>query len=459
MRLKKIYLNDFKCFKNLDIQLGRITILTGANSSGKSSIIQSILGALQSSDFPLSFSTNGKYVNLGDFEDISYMHDTKKIIHLEYLFESGKFDMEINTSWQFDKARRIPKLLSMTSKAPHYNLEIILKEQGYNLTFQYFESKSPVKESEFDSFDMTIKINRLIDDFVYKDRKEKTTSKLAKTRANYYKEMEKKFKRNKIKLNFFIDSIDDLNSQVNKKGSYALQVILGMIENTFRQFESQFNYISSFRNNPQRIKFEVAKSDLKVGRHGENYEDQIVLWEIKKSKEFDNLCLTMKELKLFEAIQTKRVEGGNYHLKIKTHQPGTYSSISDVGFGISQFLPIIVADLQLDNESTLIVSQPEIHLHPSVQSEFGDYLLKKIKSTKKNYIIETHSEYLLNKLRLLIVKGDLKSSDIKIHYLSNSGNEVKHYDIEFNEKGQILNAPEEFFKTYMTDVMDIALNA
>ncbi|MEJ7679128.1 MAG: DUF3696 domain-containing protein [Segetibacter sp.] len=60
---------------------------------------------------------------------------------------------------------------------------------------------------------------------------------------------------------------------------------------------------------------------------------------------------------------------------------------------------------------------------------------------------------------MLVVKGDLKKDDLRVHYISNKGNTVEHHKIEFTEDGQILNAPEEFFETYMTDVMDIALNA
>jgi predicted ATPase len=138
---------------------------------------------------------------------------------------------------------------------------------------------------------------------------------------------------------------------------------------------------------------------------------------------------------------------------------GVTSSLSDVGFGISQFLPIIVADLQLPDTSTLFVAQPEIHLHPSVQSSFGDYLANQINTTNKNYVIETHSEYLLNKIRLAIVKGELNEEDVNVGFTDNDDNENVVHKISFTPRGQILNAPKNFFKTYMMDVMEIAINA
>jgi len=168
------------------------------------------------------------------------------------------------------------------------------------------------------------------------------------------------------------------------------------------------------------------------------------------------LIKALKSLKLINSLKAKYLRDGMINVLVKTKNKFPYSSIIDVGFGISQFLPILVADIQLPNDSTLIVSQPEIHLHPSAQSLYGMYITKKIKETNKNYIIETHSEYFLNRLRLEIVKGNLKPSDISIYFFDDSKEDIIKYEIVFTEKGSIKNAPKNFFKTYMIDVLDIA---
>jgi predicted ATPase len=107
----------------------------------------------------------------------------------------------------------------------------------------------------------------------------------------------------------------------------------------------------------------------------------------------------------------------------------------------------------------LFVAQPEIHLHPSVQAEFGNYMVNQINQAKKNYIIETHSEYLLNRIRLAIVKGEIPKDDVKVYYLQNDGEETHTHRLEFTTDGRIMNAPEDFFKTYQMDVLNIAMNA
>jgi predicted ATPase len=66
---------------------------------------------------------------------------------------------------------------------------------------------------------------------------------------------------------------------------------------------------------------------------------------------------------------------------------------------------------------------------------------------------------LLNRIRLSITKGEIKEEDVKIYYLENDGINVKNHELKFLKNGQILNAPEDFFKTYMMDVMEIAMNS
>lgn len=77
----------------------------------------------------------------------------------------------------------------------------------------------------------------------------------------------------------------------------------------------------------------------------------------------------------------------------------------------------------------------------------------------KRYIVETHSEYLLNRLRLLVVEEKLKPEDVKVYFLKNNGLRSQVFPIEFTPSGTIEGAPQDFFETYMMDVMDIALKA
>jgi len=229
--------------------------------------------------------------------------------------------------------------------------------------------------------------------------------------------------------------------------------------NIKKLYSEKMNFVGSNRLSPERTYYQQAKLNYKIGVNGENYLDQIYDWQTNENPKLNELIRYLRELQILQEIRTVNLGSGRFEIRLKTNKGNIENALSDVGFGVSQFLPIIVADLQLSENSTLMIAQPEIHLHPSIQSTFGNYLAAQVNEAKKNYIIETHSEYLLNKIRLLIVKGDIAKEDVSVYFMEHDGVEAKAHKIIFSEDGQILNAPENFFKTYMMDVMDIAIQA
>lgn len=430
MRINKISIENFKCFKKVDLELGKLTLLTGANSSGKSSILYGILGPLQSGEFPLQFSPNGKYVNMGNFREMSNRHLKENIIKIGFNVDvdgnNGNNSIAITTWWSEDKVRKLPVLNNLKLDAQGWSLEVIKNEKytlNYKLDLDRYSLKnfSWIEQENLDRFfsDLNTQLN------------------LAKS------------------INVTINDLYN-PEEYKKKGphTFLLSIIINAMKLLFNKLDSKINYISSFRLYPERTYYETTKTDLKVGKFGEDYVNQVILWETQNSKEYNVLIEIMKKLYLLEEIKSERLEGGRFELVVKVNKGGVSASLGDVGFGISQFLPIMVADLQLGEQSTLFVAQPEIHLHPSVQAEFGNYMVDQIKSAKKNYLIETHSEYLLNRVRLAIVKGEISKDDVKVYYFQNDGDDVHTHRLEFTTDGRILNAPKDFFKTYQMDVMD-----
>jgi predicted ATPase len=452
MDLAKLSIENFKCFKNqTDIDFARLTLLTGANSSGKSSIIYSILGPLQSGEFPFQFSTNGKYVNMGDFKEIVHNHNKKSKIRINFKFKNSTVS-SIETVWGENLNNNLPQLLELKANSEYFSLHISKISDKFSVSFSYNAEKDPQYEilsSEgFKNFISNLNIST-----TEEKKKHKT-----KTKTNISDHFNEFLSSHDIK-GLMIDDIPLFNKKSVKKGALRLEQIFSTISRELSEFDEKINFISSFRLHPERTYLEQTKSKIKVNNFGDGYLDQIIIWETKDKSKFNKLITELQKLELLETIKSKRLEGGRYEISVKIKKNGIDTSLSDVGFGISQFLPIIVADFQLAENSTLFIAQPEIHLHPSVQSKFGDYLTNMIKTTKKNYVIETHSEYLLNRIRLAIVKGELKPEDVNIVYVDNELNSNSINKILFTPKGQIINAPANFFKTYMIDVMEIAINA
>lgn len=454
MNLEKIIIENFKCFQSqTEIEFGKLTLLTGANSSGKSSIIYSILGAIQSGEFPFQFSTNGKYVNMGDFNEIVFNHNNKDVIRISFSFENGI--QQIDTYWTENPQNKLPILSKIKVIANYFELSAEKKEKKYIVDFTY----NPEKDPQYDFFSAdkhTEIVRKLIDALDDIENNELQKKQNGEKSENIWNELGKPVKLEKIEIP---ESSFDSVAAANNIETFQLQRAFESVVKLFNSYEANINFISSFRLHPDRGYLESSKSNLKVSNEGKGYLDQIIAWETKDSEKFISLVKILKDLNLLYEIKSQRTEGGKYDILIKTKKNGVYNSLYDVGFGVSQFLPIIVADLQLKNSSTLFIAQPEIHLHPSIQSAFGDYLIRQIKTNAKNYVVETHSEYLLNRIRLGIVKGDIEEQDVKIYFAENQSEEATIHKIKFTKTGEILNAPSHFFETYMMDVMEIAINA
>ncbi len=447
MKINRTALKNFKCFKTLDLNLAPITLLTGANSSGKSSFIYSVLAILQTEQFPYYLSPNGNYVNMGSFDEIVFNHKTDKKIEISGNIEGKiisnhfKTTVDFKTTWKRNPKNELPLLdgLKFQFKSnrhliPKFNIDFFNKDKYY-LNFKIIEENGKLP---------ALKKILLKADSLKKAKGKKITNSLIEFQGLEF-----------TNINEFFDMAF---IEIPKVPSGFVNIFEKSYD-FFQKFNKAINYIGSFRQSPERTYYQKAKAKSKIDVSGEGYIDQVLEWEEKKSGKFEKLNAIMKELQLFSEIKSQKINGGRFEFKVKTHEQGILASLTDVGFGISQFLPIIVADLQLPDNSVLALSQPEMHLHPKIQAALGSYLARQINENEKQYIVETHSEYLLNRIRLAIVKEEIAPNDVALYYFENSTNGTQSHKIDLTKDGQVKNAPESFFDTYMIDTMDIAMNA
>ena len=120
-------------------------------------------------------------------------------------------------------------------------------------------------------------------------------------------------------------------------------------------------------------------------------------------------------------------------------------NIYDVGFGVSQVLPIIAEGFYAPPGSLILIEQPEIHLHPGLQSQMGDLLIDIARSNKK-LIIETHSEHLLLRIQRRITEGSLKPDDVAVYFFTYTDEGSKIERIHINDLGRFENWPAGFFE-------------
>lgn len=136
-----------------------------------------------------------------------------------------------------------------------------------------------------------------------------------------------------------------------------------------------------------------------------------------------------------------------HELKVSLSEGGPNHDLTHVGVGVSQVLPILVMSLLADRDTTLIFEQPELHLHPKVQTRLGDFFLS-IVLMGKQCLIETHSEYLINRLRYRAAaeeKTNRVTNNLKIYFVEKTNGASDFREIKVNEYGAILDWPEGFF--------------
>ena len=144
-----------------------------------------------------------------------------------------------------------------------------------------------------------------------------------------------------------------------------------------------------------------------------------------------------------------------YRAMVKTSYGGPSTSLIDVGFGVSQILPALVLLYYVPERSTVILEQPEIHLHPAVQSGLADVLLNVASVRNVQILVESHSEHLMRRLQRRVAEERVSSDDVKLYFVSSHGGPAQVSDLQLNEWGEIENWPEQFFGDEMGEIAAI----
>lgn len=148
-----------------------------------------------------------------------------------------------------------------------------------------------------------------------------------------------------------------------------------------------------------------------------------------------------------------------YELQVKTKSNDRMQDLTHVGVGVSQVLPIVVMALLSEADDILIFEQPELHLHPKVQSRLTDFFIAL--SRTRQLIIETHSEYIINRLRLRIAQSrdaQLKENSA-ILFVNKTDDGSDYQKVDITSFGSIVDWPEDFFDQTDTEVENILLEA
>lgn len=172
--------------------------------------------------------------------------------------------------------------------------------------------------------------------------------------------------------------------------------------------------------------------------------------ESSKKEQWNKLQEQLKEFGrasgLFEKIEVrKHGKSMSDPFQIQVKVRGPQSSIMDVGYGVSQILPILVRMFSDRRSHQLfLLQQPEVHLHPKGQAELASLFVNAIDESRHSFIIETHSDYMINRARIEIRRGNISHKDVSLIYLEPKGASVKVCNIGFDKESNLRAAPTSY---------------
>ncbi len=234
--------------------------------------------------------------------------------------------------------------------------------------------------------------------------------------------------------------------------NYFLKIVQNVLLGLMHEFElNQLNHIGPLRAAPKH--YYVLDKD-----HYLDYidcSDPETCVEILKSKPETKAFVNEWLYKFnFSIDVSESNEEMINHLIVE--QDENMLNIPEVGFGVSQILPILIQCHSAEADSLTMIEQPEIHLHPKMQAELANLFAELVSNKNKKLIIESHSEYMLRRLRRLMAeKKQLTPEEVAIYYFERKDyNQRKDYisvrRLEINETGAF-DWPGDFYKTEMED--------
>ena len=227
----------------------------------------------------------------------------------------------------------------------------------------------------------------------------------------------------------------------------------------YRQLLQRLTYIGPLREFPLRYYIPETVPSSSVGKTGEF--SPTILFE--RPGLLDSVNEWMERLRLDYLLQVGRLtamktdlEEGVFALRLRKRDGEISSSLVDVGFGVSQVLPIVTQCL-LSKGTTICIEQPEIHLHPALQAELGDLFIEAALGSRKNtLILETHSEHMilriLRRIRETTANKDglaqrVSPDDVSLLYVDKTGSGATILPLRIDHHGRILDrVPGGFFE-------------
>jgi hypothetical protein len=233
----------------------------------------------------------------------------------------------------------------------------------------------------------------------------------------------------------------------------------------FVQYIQGVIHLPGLRGNPQRNYPKRAGGPDYQGTFEPYVASVVAQWQGNGGKhQLDDLGLALENMGLTWKVKARPVDDTQVELKVARMPHGKHGgahdlvSIADVGFGVSQALPVVVALIAARPGQLVYLEQPEIHLHPLAQRKLATVLRDAVKRGVVA-VVETHSALLVREIQTLIATNKLAKEEVALHWLQRGDQgETTVRTADLDDKGAYGDWPEDFDKTEL-DAEQLYLDA
>ena len=393
--LEKTFISNYKSVKDLELSLSKINILVGPNNSGKTSILEGI--SLMRELFTSNYNCCEENLQLPvvRLNKVSY----NKLVHG---FKEDQL-IKLGFIWRKDKDK-YKKIIGISPKKA--TLEVC------------FNSRCLVAECVQDERVIT--------------RYHLTVNSVAAEEKSF---------------NDYLWSKDISVFRVNEEISMANKTITGLAQKIF--------FITAERGTHQL--YHPVPDNLPSPKDARIQDAFDILYFIRYKTSFTRTNKIINEFLKpynFEDIRTLPVPGKKYEVVVKDTLLNNDINVAQIGFGLNQLIPILILLSYYPDESLILIEQPELHMHPRLQSEFAKLIEYASKTKRHQLVIETHSEHILFNLLNLVAKKRISKDDLRIYYVHKDGSETKVDALKITEHGTIEGGVPGFFETEFDTFLD-----
>lgn len=422
----RIFLENVRCFhKKHSFPFPKILLLVGENSTGKSTLMASIRYAWDICNKIAVPNFNEEPFLLGTYDQIA-THRGGNIGRSKYFkigFENKPYNKSKNTARVCAEFRAIdsqPELITWQYKYGKFGFRIDYPQNDEITIF------SPKGEQIIKDFPMAIAEQYSLPNMI--------------NFLSFYFTQFRKGKRKNIISNRDLKTIEDTYRILNK------------------EFGTRPYAIAPIRTRPQRTYDPLKDTPNPEGAHVPMTLARYLPSHKKIWMDYYNAIKKFGQASgLFSDLQVKRMgrkSSDPFQLRIKIKGPSF--NLSDVGYGVSQVLPILVDSISKPNNTTFLLQQPEVHLHPKAQAELASLLYTLAKHDSKRFIIETHSDYFVDRIRMDIRDGNvINQNDIRILYFSRNGSQVDCIELELDKNGNYKEVPENYRQFFLDEQLNL----